>query len=182
MDNLVFKINNNKKKKILIIGTSKHKNLENMIMGIKNLKVKLTIIGELDHKIRNLCKANKILFKNFVNIKDNKLRTILTKNDILLMVSNYEGFGMPIIEAQASGLVVITSNREPMKSIVGKSGLVVDNKKPLEIKKKLKRLLKDKKYFLESLNHGKQNSKKYSSKIINNHYYNLYKKILNYEY
>ena len=40
------------------------------------------------------------------------------------MVSKYEGFGMPIIEAQSSGTVVITSNIEPMKSIIGEKGLL----------------------------------------------------------
>lgn len=176
-DNLLFRVNNNKIKNILIIGTSKHKNVKNMISGIKDLDVNLTIIGELDHKIKSFCKSYKIYYKNLIDIDKNKMRKILAQNDILLMVSKYEGFGMPIIEAQASGLVVITSDIEPMKSVVGKDGLIVNYNNPIEITKKIQKLLKDKDYFLKILNKGKDNSKKYDYKIINDYYHKLYNRI-----
>ena len=35
---------------------------------------------------------------------------------------------MPIIEAQASGMVVVTSNKEPMRSVAGGSALLVNQK------------------------------------------------------
>jgi glycosyltransferase involved in cell wall biosynthesis len=176
-DNLLFRVNNNKIKNILIIGTSKHKNVKNMIIGIKDLDVNLTIIGELDHKIKLFCKSNKIYYKNLIDIGKNKIKKILAQNDILLMVSKYEGFGMPIIEAQASGLVVITSDIEPMKSVVGKDGLIVNYNNPIEITKKIQKLLKDKDYFLKILKKGKDNSKKYDYKIINDCYHKLYNRI-----
>ena len=176
-DNLLFRVNNNKIKNILIIGTSKHKNVKNMIIGIKDLDVNLTIIGELDHKIKLFCKSNKIYYKNLIDIGKNKMKKILAQNDILLMVSKYEGFGMPIIEAQASGLVVITSDVEPMKSVVGKDGLIVNYNNPIEITKKIQKLLKDKDYFLKILKKGKDNSKKYDYKIINDYYHKLYNRI-----
>ena len=56
------------------------------------------------------------------------------------MVSKYEGFGMPIIEAQASGTAVITSDIEPMKTVIGKNGLIVNPNKPKEIKKENKKV------------------------------------------
>ena len=44
---------------------------------------------------------------------------------------------MPIIEAQASG-TVITSNKEPMKSVAGNMEFFVNPNKPKEIKKSIK--------------------------------------------
>ncbi len=110
------------------------------------------------------------------------MRRVLAKNDILLMVSKYEGFGMPIIEAQASGMVVITSNLEPMKTVIGKNGFVVDPDKPTKIKKIVKKLLNDKKLFLKNIKRGQNNSYKYLSNVVNKKYINLYCKILKNDY
>ena len=46
--------------------------------------------------------------------------------DIVSFPSLYEGFGMPIIEGQAVGRVVFTSDLEPMKEIAGDAALLVD--------------------------------------------------------
>ena len=179
VDNFSFKINNNKKKKILILGTLRHKNIKNMLLGIRNLNIDLTIVGMLDEKLKLLCKKNNILLNNFVSVSNRKIKELLKENDVLLMVSKYEGFGMPIIEAQSSGMAVITSNLEPMKSVAGKHGLFVNPNRPQEIKKILKKLLSNKDYFLKNVIHGKHNSSKYGSNFINKKYQKLYLKILN---
>ena len=178
VEKLSFKINNNKKKKILIIGTLEHKNIKNMLKGIKGLYIDLTIVGKLEEQLEKFCKKNDINFKNFVEIKDSKIKQLFKKNDILLMVSNYEGFGMPIIEAQASGMAVITSNLEPMRSVAGKYGFLGNPNKPQEIKKIIKKLISNKNFFLKIARKGKYNSSKYASNLVNKKYENLYLKIL----
>lgn len=175
--NLSFRVNKNIKKKVLIIGTSIHKNIKNMILGLIGLNIELTIIGDINNEIKNLLKLNKINYKNFADIDDKKMVNVLIKNDILLMASTYEGFGMPIIEAQASGLAVVTSNLEPMKSVAGKNAVYVDPKNSKDIKKKISKLLNNQNYFLKIINNGRKNSLKYSSKIINNRYQKLYLKL-----
>ena len=50
------------------------------------------------------------------------------KTDILVFVSTYEGFGVPIIEAQKIGRAVITSNLYPMK-YVRKRSFISQSKK-----------------------------------------------------
>ena len=49
--NLKFQVNENKKKKILIVGTSENKNIKNMILSLKNLNISLTIIGKIKKDI-----------------------------------------------------------------------------------------------------------------------------------
>jgi glycosyltransferase involved in cell wall biosynthesis len=65
------------------------------------------------------------------------LRALYCKAEALLFLSLYEGFGWPIIEAQACGCPVITSDREPMKSIAGEPAFVVDPTLPMEAAKKI---------------------------------------------
>ncbi len=44
------------------------------------------------------------------------MREIYAEADIMFFPSTYEGFGLPIIEAQATGRPVLTSHLEPMSS------------------------------------------------------------------
>lgn len=49
----------------------------------------------------------------------------------LIFPSLYEGFGLPIIEAQACGTPVITSNRAPMTEVGGGAAIYVDPESPV---------------------------------------------------
>lgn len=54
------------------------------------------------------------------------LRALYSSADALLFPSLYEGFGWPIIEAQACGCPVVTSNRPPMTEVGGDAAVYVD--------------------------------------------------------
>lgn len=54
------------------------------------------------------------------------LNALYSSADALLFPSLYEGFGWPIIEAQACGCVAITSNRPPMTEVGGDAAVYVD--------------------------------------------------------
>ncbi len=179
VDKFNFKINLRKKKKILIIGTLKHKNLKNMLIALEGLNIDLTIVGEISLEIKSLCLKKDILFKNYVSVSDNFIKKLFKENDILLMVSKYEGFGMPVLEAQSSGMAVITSNIEPMRTVAGDQSILVNPNKPNEIKKNIKKLISNKDYYLKNIKRGKQNSLNYDSFLINKKYMKLYSKILN---
>lgn len=60
------------------------------------------------------------------------VRALYSRAAALLFVSLYEGFGWPIVEAQACGCPVIISNREPMISIAGEPAVIVDPALPAE--------------------------------------------------
>lgn len=57
---------------------------------------------------------------------DDDLRVLYSGASALLFPSLYEGFGLPIIEAQSCGCPVISSNRAPMTEVGGDSVLYVD--------------------------------------------------------
>ncbi len=59
----------------------------------------------------------------------------------LVFPSLYEGSSLPVLEAQASALPVITSNRGATKEVAGRGALLVDPEKPLEIAGAMSRLM-----------------------------------------
>ena len=57
--------------------------------------------------------------------------------------SLYEGFGLPVAEAMACGVPVVTSNRSSLPEIVGDAGVLVDPERPSELAAALRTLLDD---------------------------------------
>ena len=93
------------------------------------MNINLSIIGNLSKKQKYLLTKNNINFKNYVGISLKSLINKYIKCDILVFTSVYEGFGLPILEAQKIGRPVITSNIQPMKYVAGKGALLVNPKK-----------------------------------------------------
>ena len=111
---------------ILQIGTAVNKNLTNLIKALRGIKCRLKIIGLLDSEIVNLLKTNQINYENAGGLNDDEIRHEYEKADIVMFCSTYEGFGLPIIEAQAMRTPVITSNISPLKEVAGDAAVLVE--------------------------------------------------------
>lgn len=91
----------------------------------------LTIAGArgwLDQKlvkrIEQLEDEKLVVWLGYCN--SDKLKELYKSSSILLFPSLHEGFGFPILEAMASNLPVITSDRGAMKEVSGGAALLVD--------------------------------------------------------
>ena len=59
-------------------------------------------------------------------VEDADLPALYQMASVFLILSFYEGFGLPILEAMASGVPVIASNCSALPEVVGDHGLLVD--------------------------------------------------------
>ena len=166
--------------KILVVGTSINKNISNIITSLKNIYCELILVGQINDQIINELNLNNIKYRNLVSIKMKKLIYEYYNSDILLFPSNYEGFGVPILEAQTIGRPVITSNLEPMISIAGEGAFFVNPKKPKEISEAIKTIIKNEKLRLSKINKGFINVKRYKNSIILNEHLKVYKEVSEY--
>ena len=129
-------------------------------------KLKLIIIGELSIYQKNLLSNNKIDYKNYVGINNNYLINKYFKSDILVFVSVYEGFGVPIIEAQKIGRAVITSNLYPMKYVAGNGALLVNPKSVKSIKSGILKIINNSRLRDNLINNGYKNVNRFKKIIL----------------
>lgn len=76
-------------------------------------------------------------------VPDDQLPELYRRSLALLFLSPYEGFGIPVIEAMASGTPAIVSHCASLPEVAGDAGLVVDPQQPEEIAVQIKSLLTD---------------------------------------
>ena len=91
--------------------------------------------------------------------------------------SFYEGFGMPIIEAQSVGRPVITGNIGAMKEVGDGSTILVDPYNVSEIKDAISLLISDRKLYDDMVGKGYENAAKYNYKRIAAEYLEVYKEL-----
>lgn len=169
---------NTERPRILHIGTTPNKNLPNVIEATRGMPCILTIVGPLDQDTTRRLQEYEIHYENHVGVDDVAMINLYREADIVCFPSTYEGFGMPIIEAQATGRVVLTSNLEPMSCVAGPGGaLLVDPYAVAEIRNGFKTLTTDAALRERLIAAGLQNSRRYSIESVADAYLDVYRTI-----
>lgn len=160
---------------ILQLGTGWNKNVDNVIKAIEGLDVRLVLIGKINNEIEDLLKEKKIDYINKSNLSDDEIVNEYNECDIVSFPTIYEGFGLPILEAQKVGRCVITSNIEPHKSVAGENGAVFVNPFDIDsIRSGFLELLNNKKLRENIISNGFNNVLSYSEESIVNMYKSIY--------
>lgn len=168
---------NESKPRVLHIGTGWNKNLHNTIKALSLIQCHLRIIGKLSESDINLLKSNKVEYSNAYNISDEEMLQEYQKCDIINFPSIYEGFGMPIIEGQAIGRCVITSNIEPMIEIAGEGAIFVNPKSVESIRLAYKKIISNPELRKSIIEKGERNAERFKLEKICNDYMSLYKQL-----
>lgn len=95
-------------------------------------------------------------------VDDEKLPALYSGAIALTFPSLFEGFGLPILEAQACGCPVITSNLSSMPEVAGKGAILVDPYSVNEIAAALRMVTSDKVKVTSLVRDGYENIKRFS--------------------
>lgn len=168
---------------ILFLGTLEpRKNLVRLIKAFESLQSEETLViagklgwryNEVMSLIQSSPKRKQIMYLGYIPEEDKPALIKLAK--VFAWPSLYEGFGLPVLEAMAVGIPVITSNVTSLPEVVGDSALTVNPYNISEIADGLKVLLTDnatrENYIQKGLNRSKEFSWQKTADVL----YNLVK-------
>ena len=145
--------------RILQIGSLPNKNAENVIRALEGID------KGTDFESRSQLSGEEMIRE-------------YRQADILVFCSTFEGFGLPIIEAQAARLPVVTSDLSPMKEVAGAGGAVlVDPFDHRSIRAGIERVIREPELRSELVEKGIKNIERFDKKVIAAEYAALYEEI-----
>jgi glycosyltransferase involved in cell wall biosynthesis len=162
---------------ILHLGTAANKNLERLAEALVNLPVRLNIIGQLTAAQVELLKRRNIRYSNTPRATDAEVLKAFQGCDALAFVSTYEGFGLPIVEANAVGRPVVTSNLLSMPEVAGNAACLVDPFDVAAIRAGILRIWKDEAYRENLIQAGFENVKRFTPRAIAEQYAAIYREL-----
>lgn len=163
--------------RILFVGTAPHKNLDRALKALAGIPCSLRVVGELSVDQKQEIERTGVPYTNATALNDDLMRHEYENADIILFPSHFEGFGMPIIEAQAIGRPVITSDLAPMNDVAGGGAVLVNPDEPDEIRNAVIRVIDDNRFRADLVAKGSENVARYSTEQISGQYIELYDRI-----
>jgi glycosyltransferase involved in cell wall biosynthesis len=161
---------------ILLLGSAPNKNLKRVLKATQGLNVRLSIVAKLDREELELLQNQS--YELSESIPFEALLEKYKQADIVALCSTHEGFGMPIIEAQATGRVVITSNCSSMPDVAGNGALFVDPFSVSSIKEGLQKLIFDAGLRSKLITAGFENCRRFAPDLVAQQYVQLYRSLL----
>jgi glycosyltransferase involved in cell wall biosynthesis len=147
-----------------------HKNIKSLICAFTQIKERfshsLLLIGHLPPDVDQTLLAGpknrdtRILTTGYV--RREHISALLGHADLFVLPSLYEGFGLPVLEAQQAGVAVACSTAGSLPEVAGDGALFFNPLSVDEIAKAMEKILSDQEFKAVLLERGIQNKKKFS--------------------
>lgn len=170
-----------KKSYLVFVGSRvNYKNFELAVRSIGKTSYSLLIVGAKlsndEQKLVNDClPQNRWHSAGFMSNHD--LNIAYNNAAALLYPSKYEGFGIPVLEAQRAGCPVIAYNGSSIPEVIGDTPLLMNELSEEELLEKMK-LLSDNRLIENVITKGLENSKRFSWDKMYHDYKNLYEEAI----
>lgn len=135
---------------------SKHSDIKLVLAGGINTAEESTI----QDVVNGLKCREDIIFTGFVS--DDQKRALLSSAEVFLFPSEYEGFGLPVLEAMACGAPVITTNVSSIPEVGGDAAMYVAPKQPEELAAAIEKMLSSESVRQDYIARGFEQCKKFS--------------------
>lgn len=160
---------------IIYIGTIQpRKNLIKLIRSVAKIdNLKLVVVGKIKglgkqgwmnedilNEPKKLKVEDRVIFTDF--IPTDEIPSLISGSKAFVLVSLWEGFGIPVVEAMACGVPVIVSNVSSLPEVVGEAGIMVNPKSETQIEQAIRLLVSDNKLNARLSKRALEQAKKFS--------------------
>jgi glycosyltransferase involved in cell wall biosynthesis len=161
--------------RLLQVGTVGNKNLDRVIEAVAGLDLVLVVVGALSPTHRERRAALGIAHESHAGLDRAALLEQYRRANMLVFASTYEGFGLPIIEAQAVGRPVVAGNNSAMPEAAGGAACLVDSSDVADIRRGIRRVMDDPAFAAELVARGYRNAARFAPARIAAEYAAIYR-------
>jgi len=162
---------------ILQIGTQPHKNVQRLVEALRGVACKLLIVGDIDSALSQKLIESEVKYESFIDLPGDQLLEKYHQADFVAFVSLAEGFGLPLIEANAVGRPVLTSNISPMSDVAADAACLVRPRDVVDIRNGILRIITDAAYRDRLISNGRRNAARFRSDAVAEEYLDIYRHI-----
>jgi glycosyltransferase involved in cell wall biosynthesis len=164
---------------ILQIGTATNKNVSRLVRALRGLSCTLVILGPISAELERDLAENDIDFEHLQNLTEDAVLAQYERADIVAFASTHEGFGMPIVEANAVGRPVLCGDTSSMPEVARDAACLIDPYDVEDIRAGIDRIIGDDRYRDDLVMKGLENAKRYHPDTIAKMYLRIYQDLAN---
>ena len=164
---------------ILQVGSTPNKNVDVVIKAIAGIDCDFHVVGQPEANLAQLAREFGVRMTWHSSITDQELLDLYAAATLVTFASSYEGFGLPIVEAQAVGRPVITSRCCSLPEVAGDGALFVQPGDVCELRSAILLLLYEPSLAQHLVERGRRNVARFSLERIAAEYFSLYESLLN---
>lgn len=162
---------------ILHMGTNTNKNLERTIEALRDIPCHLNVVGKLTDAQKKLLESSGISYENHYDVAYSQIAVFYQRCDIVSFPSTYEGFGLPILEANAVGRPIIAGDIEVLHEVGEEGACYVDPYSVDCIREGFLMIINDDQFRHKLVSNGFENIKRFAPESIAAQYNGIYNSI-----
>ena len=162
---------------VLAVGTAPNKNLVRLAEALRGIPCTLRIVGMIGPEQREALLKTGVDYENRHHLNEDEMLETYASSDLLAFPSMYEGFGMPILEAQTVERPVVTSRVTSMPEVAGDGACLVDPLDVWSIRAGVLRVIHDAPYREAILAAGRVNRERFTAARIAEAYAQVYREV-----
>ena len=163
---------------ILQLGTAPNKNVNRVVAALDGLSCRLVLVGRMRPEIDEALRAARVPWTHVESVSEDEILRLYSESDIVSLPSLSEGFGMPIVEANAVGRAALSSNCSSMPEAAGDAAHLVDPRDVQALRAGFQRLIEDETYRQDLIERGLKNRERFRPSVITGQYVELYRGLL----
>ncbi|HEV2804408.1 MAG TPA: glycosyltransferase family 1 protein [Chthoniobacterales bacterium] len=163
--------------RILQVGAAANKNVRRVAEALAGIPCEWVIVGAVDPDDEKRFRELGLNYRALGILDAAGVHDAYRSCDLLVFASTYEGFGLPIVEANAVGRPVVTSNILSMPEVAGDAACLVDPFDAASIRAGVLRVLNEPEYRAGLVANGFRNAGRFSAENVARQYAAIYREI-----